>query len=88
MTTVFHKRLYGRFIEIQSNLRREKLQRTDQGSNFLEGSFSNRDNVGVLKEIKYYFHHKIIISQNITSEVHIKKFFIKKSCFLLEIFSF
>ena len=36
---------YGRLIEIQSNLRRKKLHRTNQGSNFLGGSFSNRDNV-------------------------------------------
>ena len=33
------------FIEIQSNLRRKKLHRTNQGSNFLGGSFNNRDNV-------------------------------------------
>ena len=45
MTTVFHAWPYGRFIEIQSNLRRKKLHRTNQGSNFLGGSFSNRDNV-------------------------------------------
>ena len=45
MTTVFHAWSYGRFIEIQSNLRRKKLHRTNQGSNFLEGSFSNRANV-------------------------------------------
>ena len=45
MTTVFHTWLYGKFIEIQSNLRRKKLYRTNQGSNFLGGSFSNRDNV-------------------------------------------
>ena len=35
----------GRFIEIQSNLRRKKLHRTNQCSNFLGGSFNNRDNV-------------------------------------------
>ena len=45
MTTVFYAWLYGRFIEIQSNFRRKKLHRTNQGSNFLGGSFSNRDNV-------------------------------------------
>ena len=45
MTTVFHVWPYGRFIEIQSNLRRKKLHRTNQGSNFLGGSFSNTDNV-------------------------------------------
>ena len=37
---------YGRFIEIQGNLRRKKLHRTNQGSNFLGGSFSNRKNIG------------------------------------------
>ena len=44
MTTEFHTWLYGRFIEIQSNLRRKKLHRMNQGSNFLGGGFSNRDN--------------------------------------------
>ena len=43
MTTVFHTWPYGRFIEIQSNLRRKKLPRTNQGSNFLGGSLSNID---------------------------------------------
>ena len=45
MTTVFHARTYGRFIETQSNLRRKKLHRTNQGSNFLGSSLSNKDNV-------------------------------------------
>ena len=45
MKTVLHTCLYGRFIEIQNNLRRKKLYRMNQGSNFLGGSFSNRDNV-------------------------------------------
>ena len=45
MTTKFHEKPYGRFIEIQSNLWRKKLHRTNQGSNFLGGSFSNRDNI-------------------------------------------
>ena len=45
MKTVFHAWPYGGFIEIQSNLRREKLRRTNQGCNFLGGSFSNRANV-------------------------------------------
>ena len=47
MKAVFHIWLYGRFIEMQRNLRRKKLHRTNQGSNFLGGSFSNRDNVRV-----------------------------------------
>ena len=37
--------VYGRYIDIQSNIRRKELPRTNQGSNLLEGSFSNRDNV-------------------------------------------
>ena len=45
MTTVFHAKLNGIFIEIQSNPRRKKLHKTNQGSNFLGGSFSNGDNV-------------------------------------------
>ena len=45
MTAVFHIWPYGTFIEIQSNLRRKKLHRTNHSSNFLGGSFSNRDNV-------------------------------------------
>ena len=34
----------GIFIEIKSSLRKKKLHRTNQGPNFLEGSFSNRYN--------------------------------------------
>ena len=45
MTAVFHTWLYGRSIEIQRNLKRKKLHRTNQGSNFHGGSFSNRDNI-------------------------------------------
>ena len=38
--------LYGRFIEIQENLRRKKLHRTNhQGSNILRGSFSYQNKV-------------------------------------------
>ena len=40
MTEIFHARLHGRFRQIQSNRRR-----MNQGSNFLGGSFMNRDNV-------------------------------------------
>ena len=36
---------HGRFVEIQSNLKRKKLHRTNQDSNFLGGSFTSRDNV-------------------------------------------
>ena len=32
---------------MQSNLKRKKFHRTNQGSNFLEGSFSNRDSLRV-----------------------------------------
>ena len=46
MTTIFHAWQYGGFIEIQRNLKRKKLHRKNQGSNFLGGSYSNKDNVG------------------------------------------
>ena len=45
MATVFYTWAYGRFIKIQINLRRKKLHRMNQRSNFLGGSFSNTDNV-------------------------------------------
>ena len=45
MTTVFHTWSYVRVIEIQSNLRRKKLHRTNQGLYYLGSSFSNRNNV-------------------------------------------
>ena len=41
MAKVFH----ARYLEIQSNLRRKKLHRRNQGSNFHGVSFSNRNNV-------------------------------------------
>ena len=41
----FHTWAYVRFIEIQSNPRRKKPYITNQGSNFLGGSFNNKDNV-------------------------------------------
>ena len=36
---------YGRFIEIKSNVKRKKPHKTNEGSGFLEGGFSNGDNV-------------------------------------------
>ena len=45
MTAVLNAWSYGKVIETLSNLRRKKFHRTVQGSNFLVGSFSNRDNV-------------------------------------------
>ena len=45
MTTVFHAWPYGRFIEIQSNLTRKKIHRSNQCFNFLGGSFNKRDNI-------------------------------------------
>ena len=45
MTTVFHARTYSRFIEIKGTLRRKKLHRTNQGSNVVGGTFSNRVNL-------------------------------------------
>ena len=50
MATVYYARLIGRFIEIKSSFRRKKTL-TNQGFNFLEGSFSNEDNVRA--EVQY-----------------------------------
>ena len=57
MTTVFRfiEIESNRFIEIQSNLRRKKLHRTNKGSNFLGGIFSNTNNVNA-KNIKLKSH--------------------------------
>ena len=52
VTTVFHVRAYGRFIEIHSNLRRKNIYKTNQGSNFLGYSFSNSDNVQALIQFR------------------------------------
>ena len=43
MTTVFCAKLYNRFIEIQSNLSREKFHIINQGSIFLDVTFSHRE---------------------------------------------
>ena len=43
MAIVFHARLYGRFVEVKSSLRRKKLYGTNKGSNILGGVFSKRD---------------------------------------------
>ena len=56
MTTVFHTWAYGRFIEIQSNLRRKKLHRANfagsvPGSIRLPGSIHD---ARMLRETKLY----------------------------------
>ena len=45
MTTVFYAKPYGRFIEITSNLKRNKLHRKNQSFDVFRGSFSDRDNI-------------------------------------------
>ena len=57
---MFHAWAYDRFIEIKSNLRREKLHRMNQGSNFYGGSFSNRYNVRApIQGLKNYAHASV-----------------------------
>ena len=41
------RQLYDQLIERKSNLRRKKRHRMKQGSNFLGGGFSNKDNIRV-----------------------------------------
>ena len=59
MTTVFHTQPYGRFVVIQSNLRRKKLHR-NQGSNFLGRSFGNRGNVRLQSSLEEKVNHSIL----------------------------
>ena len=42
---MFHTWSYGIFVDIHSNLRRKKIHRTNERSNFLVGTFSSQDNV-------------------------------------------
>ena len=52
MTAVLYAKWYGRFVEIKSNLDREKLHRTKQVSNFPGSSFSYGDNVRVQSSLE------------------------------------
>ena len=45
MKAISHARPYGRFTEIQSSLRRKKLNRMNQGYYFIGDSFGYRNNV-------------------------------------------
>lgn len=45
MITVLHLRLVDRILK--HDLRNAKLHKTNQGSNFLRGTFSNTDNAGI-----------------------------------------
>ena len=65
MTTVFQARLFGRFIEIKNKLKRGKLDRTNQGSNFLGRVI---DNVRVTMQIREerQYHRIILLSANPT----------------------
>ena len=66
MTTVFHAWLYGRFIEIQSNLRRKKLHKTNQGSNFLKALLATE----IMKQPQSSLEEKVnpsIVKDNFSS---------------------
>ena len=62
MTTVFYARPYGRFIEIQSSLRRKKLHRTNQepqsnleeieNPNIIKDDFSSRADPSIFTSIE------------------------------------
>ena len=61
MTTVFHARPYGRFIELQSNLRRKKIHRTNQGANFGPVHEWRTIALACTHTRQYLFRHAIII---------------------------
>ena len=50
----------GWFIETQINFRIKKLYRTNQASNFLRGSFSNRDNEKPQPNLEEKANHSIL----------------------------
>ena len=52
MKILFHEKPHCRLTEIKWNFRRNKLQRTNQGFNFLGGNFSKRDNVRAIQKRK------------------------------------
>ena len=70
MTTVFYARPYGRFIEIKSNLKRKKLHRTKQSSNFLGGSFINGENVSPNSIPKIERDNPIILKGDFSSRIN------------------
>ena len=60
MTAVFHAWPYGKFIEIQSQFRRKKLHKTNQGANFLGLSLRNRDNIRAPIQIRREIQPKLL----------------------------
>ena len=99
MTTIFHAWPDGRFIEIQSNLRRKKLHRMNQGLNFLRGSFSNTDKVRALIKFRRESQPKHLkdalsgLRQFLAIENPLKMMknafcFTSKALFVLKIFKF
>ena len=68
--------------KIQSSLRRKKLQRTNQGSNYLGGSFSSRYNVRVpiqfRKEIQSQHHKRWFFFKNIPIHFDTKSIIVSK----------
>ena len=92
MTSALHASSSGTVREIQGNIRRKKLNRTNLGSSFLGTSFSNRKNLGAriqfriesppqhLKEWIFIKNRPIHFHINSTSAIRL----IKKS--LVEIF--
>ena len=60
MTTIFHARPLGRFIEIKNNLRRKELHNTNQGFNFFWRQFIDRGNVEVPIKLEEISIHSIL----------------------------
>ena len=69
-------------MEVKSNIRRKKLHRTNQGSIFFGGSFSNRDNVRALIQFKKKVNPSIL-KDDVSSNLMIRFLFLKVFfCFL------
>ena len=63
MKTAFYARSN---VEINSNVRTKKLRRTSEDSNFLEGSFSNKDNARAFIQLEEK-ENASIINNNFSS---------------------
>ena len=72
MTSIYHTKLYSRFLEIKSKFQRKKLYRTNHGFNFLGGGLRNggsvrppiqlvkKDSLSILKDEFYLLKNRYI----------------------------
>ena len=74
VTTIFHATLYGWLVDIKIKYRITKLNRTNQGSNVLGGSFNNGDNVKVPFQFRRETDSRSILQDNFSSKTDLSSF--------------